>query len=76
MGSESAERIERSDSRGFMTKLKHKIGSVGMLRPFLVADLETVLDQKEQHVPYAAGVMRVDPAKKLPSKGSISWWFS
>jgi hypothetical protein len=47
-----------------------------MLRPFLVADIETVLDQKEQHVPYAAGVMRVDPAKGLPSSGSISYWFS
>jgi hypothetical protein len=26
VGSESAERIDRAYSRGFMTKLKHKIG--------------------------------------------------
>lgn len=67
MGSESADRIEResSDSRGFMTKLKMKNSSVGMQRPFLVADLETVLDSQQRHVPYAAGVMRVDPAKGL-----------
>lgn len=70
VASEAADRIEKAASRGFITRLKQE-GPVGKLRPYLVADIETVLDNENKHLPYAAGVMRVDPAKGLPSKGSI-----
>lgn len=45
-------------------------------RPFLVADLETVL-LDDTHVPYAVGFMVVDPEKPLsPPYPEINTWFS
>ena len=44
--------------------------------PFLVADIETLINADSVHVAYAVGVMKVMPGKELPPKGSISWWFS
>lgn len=41
-----------------------------------MADIETILNENREHVPYAIGVMKVSPGQELPSKGSITWWFS
>lgn len=40
------------------------------LAPFLVADMETVLNEEAIHVPYAVGVLKVLPGMSL-SKESI-----
>jgi hypothetical protein len=40
-----------------------------------VAYIERVLNENKQHVPYAAGVMKVSHRSEL-SKGSIAWWYS
>lgn len=44
-----------------------------------MADIETVLIENEDkinHVPYAAGLMRVIPGEMLPPKDSIIYWYS
>lgn len=64
----------QADRAPIIKKLKSK-ARAGKLRSFIVADIETVLNEEDKHVPYAAaGVMRVDPTEGLPSPGDISWW--
>jgi hypothetical protein len=46
------------------------------IKSFLVADIERILNEQKQHVPYAIGIMAVEPGSDLPSKDSISWWYS
>jgi hypothetical protein len=42
----------------------------------LVADIETLLNENLEHVPYAAGVMKVDPSVGLKGIEAIHSWFS
>lgn len=49
-------------SRDRITQIKPKRKVVR--GPFMVADFETVLNSEDMHIPYAAGVMRVDPESK------------
>lgn len=45
--------------------------------PFLVGDIETILNADSLHVPYAVGVMIVYPDRPLPSKeDSLVTWYS
>jgi hypothetical protein len=43
---------------------------------FFVADFETVLNDKGEHIPYAAGVMKVLPHATVSELDHIMWWFS
>jgi hypothetical protein len=49
-------------------------GRVRLRSPFLVGDIETLINSNKEHVAYVVGVMKVNPGERLPSKGSISWW--
>jgi hypothetical protein len=46
------------------------------LKRFMVADIETILNDNLQHVPYAVGVMKVDPADGVKGIDDIVSWFS
>lgn len=67
------QKIERKKPRSdLITKIK---SSSALRKSFLVADIETNLIENK-HVPYAAGVMEVEPGKDLPSIDEITWWYS
>lgn len=46
------------------------------LRPFLVADTETIIDKNSEHVPYAIGVMVVYPGNPVSKRDRIETYFS
>jgi hypothetical protein len=46
------------------------------LRPFLVADTETIINQNSEHVPYAVGVMVVNPGIPVSRCERIDTYFS
>lgn len=52
-------------SNDFLEALK---GRAASRAPFLVADMETILNEDRVHVPYAVGVMRVHPIEGIPPK--------
>ncbi|XP_071691998.1 DNA polymerase-like [Rutidosis leptorrhynchoides] len=45
------------------------------LRPFIVSDLETLLDKNQFHKPYAAGLLMVFPGKEIQN-WMIETWYS
>ncbi|KAG4946751.1 hypothetical protein JHK87_042758 [Glycine soja] len=52
-----------------------KSGNIS-LRPFLVADTETIINKNSQHVPYAVGVMVVNPGIPVSRRERIDTYFS
>jgi hypothetical protein len=67
------QKMERKKPRSDrITKIK---SSSALRKSFLVADIETILISNK-HVPYAAGLMEVEPGKDLPSIDEITWWYS
>lgn len=60
-----------------MKMVKNKDNKAVVRSSFMVADFETLVlssETEQRHVPYAVGVMKVDPGKGL--RGEIAWWYS
>lgn len=59
--SSRSERSRRSNKARSDIITKIRSDSKKALQRFLVADIETILNEKKEHVAYAVGVMKVDP---------------
>lgn len=70
------ERVVEKDKKHSATYIEKFNRKPCKAAPFLVADMETIIVKEEYHVPYAVGLMQVNPGSKLPPKGSVMWWYS
>lgn len=58
---------------GFIQKLQTK-KKIPALRAFFVADFETVLNEKKEHVVYGIGVLKCTPGKGVNPEDVVTWF--
>lgn len=73
IGGNHPEKVKEPKKPSIMRRLRQ---SSVIRKGFLVADIERIMNDQDQHLPYAIGIMEVSVEESLPSKDSISWWYS